>query len=229
MLETVARSNGRRAHGAEGSRFDLAGKRAEIMTLITRLTATRLARTAHARAGRPVDRRSTPTEPAPRGEGASVMTPIGNSSRPEGNGLLLALGALEARLRRIEERLAEKRRSSWPMPPVRPDGAGATFSGVIQGQMLSDMLQLVTSNSMSGVFVVRNETGECTLYFDEGRMVHAEGPGLLGEEAFFAAFGFESGRYEFREGEAFSEGRTIEAGTQFLILEALRRIDESRA
>lgn len=227
MPETVARTNGRRAHVARRSPFDLAGKRAEIMTLISRLTASRLARAAHARGDKAEPRRSSPTEPAPASGAAAAMASF--DARGADDGIVLALRALEVRLRRIEERLAEKRRSSWPLPPPRPDDEGATFSGLIQGQMLSDMLQLVSSNSMTGVFSVRNETGECVLHFDEGRMVHAEGPGLLGEEAFFAAFGFETGSYVFREGKAFSEERTIEAGTQFLILEALRRIDESRA
>ena len=31
------------------------------------------------------------------------------------------------------------------------------FSGLIEGQLLSDMLQLVSSNSLTGMFVVEND------------------------------------------------------------------------
>jgi hypothetical protein len=93
--------------------------------------------------------------------------------------------------------------------------------------MLSDMLQLVSSNAMSGLFVVEGEGVRCELYFDEGRMCHAKSKDLEGEQAFFSAFGFEQGKYRFRESTELPEARTINSSTQFLILEALRQIDEA--
>jgi hypothetical protein len=58
-------------------------------------------------------------------------------------------------------------------------------------------------------------------------MCHAQSGDLVGEQAFFAAFGAQSGRYFFRETTELPEDRTIDASTQLLILEALRQIDES--
>src|SRR5262249_44800269 len=133
--------------------------------------------------------------------------------------------SLESRLSRIEDGLVtgDKRASGRRAEDT-------TFSGAIQGQMLSDMIQLVSSNAMSGIFVIENDKARCTLYFEEGRMCHAEnGGGVTGEEAFFAAFASESGRYHFKETGQLPPERTVSAGTQFLVLEALRRMDEGRA
>lgn len=106
------------------------------------------------------------------------------------------------------------------------DLADCTFSGLIEGQLLSDMLQLVSSNALTGVFVVENEDARTEIFFEEGRICHAVGPNLVGELAFFAAFGSDHGRYSFWEVADLPEERTISSGTQLLILEALRQIDE---
>lgn len=125
------------------------------------------------------------------------------------------------------------RRSGRPSVPGQlPDAAiqerqDSMFSGRIQGQMLSDMLQLVSSNGLTGVFVVENQDGETRLFFEEGKMFHAVGGELAGEQAFFAAFSAETGHYYFRELEQLPDERSISASTQLLILEALRQIDES--
>lgn len=139
---------------------------------------------------------------------------------------------LEQRLIRLEERMyAQKPSVRAPEPAAGAAGKesdeGWTFTGVIQGQLLSDMLQLVSSNLMSGLFVVEGDGTCCELYFDEGRMCHAAANGgLEGEKAFFSAFSFEQGKYRFRETKDLPEARTIKSSTQFLILEALRQIDE---
>jgi hypothetical protein len=56
--------------------------------------------------------------------------------------------------------------------------------------------------------------------------VHAEGAGMSGESAFFAAFATTKGRYSFHQTTDITTQKTIDGNTQFLILEALRRIDE---
>ncbi len=130
------------------------------------------------------------------------------------------------RLSRLEEQVSKK-------PPSTPPAAGgsaptnAMFSGILKGQMLSDMLQLVSSNQMSGIFVIESEVGTCTLYFFEGRIRHAVGEDVTGEEAFFAAFASQEGRYHFTETQDLPAETTVSSGTQFLVLEALRRMDET--
>lgn len=142
-------------------------------------------------------------------------------------GVMLVLRSVESRLSRIEGQLTEQRAS---LPPASQSPlSDATFSGAIQGQMLSDMLQLVSSNSMSGIFVIESDVMSCRLYFDQGRMCHAESGGVTGEDAFFAAFAVEKGRYHFKETSELPKERTVSSGTQYLVLEALRRIDESKS
>jgi len=181
----------------------------------------KLARAERSRARR--ERGAAPPTEPPSAPSSTLHPP------DSANGIRVMLLALESRLRRIEERLDKRRRSSLPVPIPNAPSEAHTFSGLIQGQMLSDMLQLVSSNTMSGIFTVENDTGRFVLHFSEGRIIHAEGLDLVGEEAFFAAFGFESGTYTFRETEDLKGTKTIESGTQYLILEALRRIDESRS
>jgi hypothetical protein len=135
---------------------------------------------------------------------------------------------LESRLSRIEDGLKGAAKAPESNGRAAPS-EDTTFSGTIQGQMLSDMLQLVSSNAMSGIFVIENDKSRCTLSFDEGRMCHAANGDVTGEEAFFAAFASEGGRYYFKETSNLPPERTVSAGTQFLVLEALRRMDEGNA
>lgn len=126
-------------------------------------------------------------------------------------------------LDRIDIRLASA--SAVPAPRADPR---CPLSGLLRESILPDILQMITSNAWSGVFVVEGEGMECRLYFDDGQVCHATGPGMTGESAFFAALGLVEGHYRFLEGELGSE-QTITSNTQFLILEALRLIDESKA
>jgi hypothetical protein len=196
----------------------VAEKRAEIMRMITRLrTSDAHKRPAAAKPAvrKPVVAVRSPEPPAPTDETSDA-------------GLLLVLRRLESRLSRIEETLTHHPKApegSRREPPLKD----ATFSGMIQGQMLSDMLQLVSSNSMSGIFIVENDLAQWTLYIDQGRICHASSGDVTGEAAFFAAFATESGKYHFKEMAELPPERTISAGTQYLVLEALRRMDESRA
>jgi hypothetical protein len=80
---------------------------------------------------------------------------------------------------------------------------------------------------MSGVFVIESEAGTCHLYFFEGRIRHAVSEDVTGEEAFFAAFASREGRYSFTETQDLPPETSVASGTQYLVLEALRRMDET--
>jgi hypothetical protein len=143
----------------------------------------------------------------------------------------VTLKAIEGRLARMEARIFGKGDSA-PAPPALPppeEVPGQTFGGLIQGDILSDMLQLVSGNAMSGVFSVKNGETAINLFCESGKICHAEGQGLSGEGAVFAAFAFTEGTYSFKQTNELPKERTITANTQFLILEALRKIDESHA
>jgi hypothetical protein len=183
----------------------IAADRAEILGLIDKLSSVRKERASR----RPV---------APPAE----LTGMSRAA------MLALVRSLEVRVTMLEERqVRSARKSSLPAPANGQPEVKYTFSGFIQGQMLSDMLQLVSSNNMSGKFVVKNEHQQSTLYFEQGRVCHGVAGDLEGEQAFFAAFAFESGVYHFEETAELPEDRTVNSSTQFLILEALRQIDES--
>ncbi|MDH5673404.1 MAG: DUF4388 domain-containing protein [Myxococcales bacterium] len=222
----------------------IARDRAEIIRLIDRLRDDngRIRSGSQPRLASLLDPGSSATSrerPAPRSRpshatalASPAATQLIASSRPSpafntDAAVASALMRLEERLARIEAQLearpaAEQAKSSGP----QSGSDNYTLSGAIQGDLLSDVLQMISSNDLHGVFAVENEVGRSELYFSEGQIVHAIGPGTTGESAFFAAFALGSGRYFFTETEDLPSDRTIEGNTQFLILEALRRIDE---
>lgn len=131
---------------------------------------------------------------------------------------------LEGVLGRIEARLESAPASADELLPLDPE---CTLRGRITDALLPDLLQMVTSNRWTGVFVATDGAFECRLYFDEGQACHAEAPGTSGEGAFFAALALEQGEYHFLE-TPLPADKTISSNTQFLILEALRQIDEAK-
>ena len=64
------------------------------------------------------------------------------------------------------------------------------------------------------------------LYFRDGELFHAKSNDLEGQSAFFAAMASLKGRFYFDETGQIPTEKTIDGNTQFLILEALRQIDE---
>lgn len=137
---------------------------------------------------------------------------------------------LERRLAEIEGRGAgDGKPATLPTAPGAAVPSDAVFGGMIRETMLGDMLQLVTSQAMSGVFTVTDGAQQVLMYFYEGQIHHATAGQIEGEDAVFAAMTIQKGAYYFRETAQLPEQRTISANTQFLILEALRRIDEQGA
>lgn len=145
---------------------------------------------------------------------------------------LIALERLGRRLARIEERVCREDGGPAALPAACsfvPETSRQVFRGVIQGDMLADMLQLVSVNAMRGIFTVTNGSGSIELYCDEGRICHAAGLGMSGESAVHAVLTVDQGTYSFRETKELPTERTVTKSTQFLILEALRRVDRGRA
>jgi hypothetical protein len=151
-----------------------------------------------------------------------------------GNRRLLELQReLEQRVSAIEARMghALEPAGQTGRPPKREDPRldESTISGRIREGFLADILQMISSNILSGVFTVHANGSEIRLYVREGEVFHGDGPDLSGEGAFFAAMSVEEGRFFFNETKVLPKERTISGKTQFLILEALRQIDEFKA
>ena len=92
---------------------------------------------------------------------------------------------------------------------------------------LVDLFQLLASSSRTGRLMVDHPEGAARVYFDKGRVVHADFNGFTGEEAVYALFRDERGSFEFTLGMAAPE-TSIRGGTENLLLEAIRRLDESQ-
>lgn len=91
---------------------------------------------------------------------------------------------------------------------------------------LVDLFQLLASSARTGRLTVDHPKAKARVYFDKGQIVHASFGETEGEEAVYALFGDERGSFEFQVGISASE-KTVNASTENLMLEAIRRLDES--
>jgi hypothetical protein len=92
---------------------------------------------------------------------------------------------------------------------------------------LVDLFQLLASASRTGRLGVQHPLGMARVYFERGQVVHAEFGPSEGDEAIHALFADERGTFEFVTGLP-APRRSIEAPTESLVLDALRRLDEFR-
>ncbi|HET8985506.1 MAG TPA: DUF4388 domain-containing protein [Trueperaceae bacterium] len=92
---------------------------------------------------------------------------------------------------------------------------------------LVDLFQLLAAARRSGRLSIDHPRGPAKVFFDKGQVVHAEFEGISGEEAVYAIFADERGTFEFRVAIP-APFITVKGGTENVILEAVRRIDESR-
>jgi len=138
-------------------------------------------------------------------------------------------------LERIEQRIGaiEAQLGSRTLPAKSAGSVAAgeehLLGGELRDGLLSDLLQLVSSNEWTGIFSVGKGADEIRLEFAGGEIWNASGPGTQGEEAVYALMAHTDGRYSFHETAKPPAKRTIEGNTQFLILEGLRRLDEMGA
>ena len=101
------------------------------------------------------------------------------------------------------------------------------FVGAVSGMSLADIIQVKGGNRYSGCLIVEHNGNTGVIFFRDGDVVHAEQGSLDGEEAFYAVMGWVGGTFR-SEPKASTTSRTIDQPIGFLILEALRRMDEAK-
>lgn len=101
------------------------------------------------------------------------------------------------------------------------------FVGAVSGMSLADIIQVKGGNRYSGSLIVEHLNKSGIVYFRDGEIVHAELGHLDGEEAFYAVMGWTGGTFR-SEPKLSTTNRTINQSLGFLILEALRRMDEAK-
>ncbi len=203
----------------------VAAKREEILRLIGRLSAVGVApvrvvqEVPRLRAVEPV--RAEKTEPVRAVELARALpsAPL-DQLRAE---VLELCSRMDRRIAALESSMRAE-----SAPRVEPALLRSTLSGKILPGLVPDVLQLISSNVLSGVFSISQEGSTIYVHYRDGEIVHAEGEGLEGESAFFAAMAMDRGEFSFQESNQEATRQTIEGKAQFLILEALRQIDEQR-
>jgi hypothetical protein len=117
---------------------------------------------------------------------------------------------------------------------AQPDGAHG-LRGSLAVMELPDITQAIALGNKTGQLVVTLSAGRGTLFFDHGRVVHAEFFGLIGETAFaallVAAHGETTGSFAFNplEAAAVAGATTIHRDLKQILLSAAAEIDEGRA
>ena len=110
-----------------------------------------------------------------------------------------------------------------PAHKLEQDG----FVGAVSGMSLADIIQVKGGNRYSGCLVIEHLGKNGMIFFREGEVVHAEQGALSGEDAFYAIMGWAGGTFR-SEPKVVTTSRTIDQALAFLLLEAFRRMDESK-
>jgi len=106
------------------------------------------------------------------------------------------------------------------------DPATKSFYGHITGFSLADIIQIKAQNRYSGALTVDFNQQQGTIFFHCGEIIHAEQNQTVGEEALYRLLAWPEGI--FTSAPSFSTTQvSIRESTQYLLLEAHRRIDET--
>jgi len=102
------------------------------------------------------------------------------------------------------------------------------FHGEVVGLSLTDVIQLKGHNKYSGCITVEYDDHKGAIYFVDGEIIHAEQGDQVGEQAIYQIIKWPGGTFNIHP-EMTTNVCTIHYRTDYLLLEALRRLDEERA
>jgi len=101
------------------------------------------------------------------------------------------------------------------------------FMGTISDFQLSDLIQMNCLGRMTTALHITGDEYEGSIYIDEGNIVHALCGEKEGQDAMFEMLAWEGGNFSAERGKR-SPKETIIKGWQSLLLEGMRRVDESK-
>ncbi len=113
----------------------------------------------------------------------------------------------------------------------RPSGQVRTLTGDLAEVPLPDLLQLFGASRKSGCLIVSTGRDRATVHLEQGHVVYAEIEGTVGldpQEAFFRIVTWNEGTFELLPPARHSFPSRIEMGTEALLMEAMRRMDEAQ-
>ena len=103
---------------------------------------------------------------------------------------------------------------------------GSTVRGNIQSLSLSSIIQINCEERNQACLRVRQGREEGKIYFADGAVTHAETGSIQGEEAFYEILKWDRGAFGLKMGLESPE-QTVYMGWSSLLMEGMRRIDES--
>jgi putative methionine-R-sulfoxide reductase with GAF domain len=135
---------------------------------------------------------------------------------------------LEDNQRRAEHILNQLQQSEREIAQMRTiaDPSG-TLAGNLAVFRVENLVQMLANDYKSGCLRLSGEIETGTIFFDKGKLAHAEVPqyGLKGDMALYDMMCWREGSFSFVEGEE-SPAQTCKGMAMGLVIEGLRRLDE---
>lgn len=103
-----------------------------------------------------------------------------------------------------------------------------TIRGSLGDLEVVELLQTVAAGRKSGELVVAGSDDVARLFFEGGRLRHAESSRLVGQDVLVEVVGWEEGEFEFRP-DVLPEVRSLNADLYRALMFALKTRDERRA
>jgi tetratricopeptide (TPR) repeat protein len=121
-------------------------------------------------------------------------------------------------------------------PDLRPEAAPAQASGAplvtLAGDLstisIFDAIQVIENARLTGTLLLKNDTQQGNVYFNDGRIVDAEAAGDIAELGFRQVVEITTGGFEFQKSADGFTARIQAASNTNLILDALRQLDEQK-
>jgi len=102
------------------------------------------------------------------------------------------------------------------------------LEGNLQMMSLASIIQINCEERNQAQLTINHLGKAGIIFFKEGEIIHAETEGLVGEDAIYSLLTWEDGSFQVKIG-AEPRSRTIDRPWSGLLLEGMRRIDESTA
>jgi hypothetical protein len=101
------------------------------------------------------------------------------------------------------------------------------IKGDLKSVSLVTLVQLISQEGKSGALFLSRGRERGVIFLDEGELIHAMVGELVGAKAFYRLLDWDEGTFRMSEHVEMPQ-RTIESPLNHLLLEGLRRIDETR-
>ncbi len=128
-------------------------------------------------------------------------------------------------LARVQLLLARREKDSMAMSKPAQSAGRTHFSGSIQDMAVVDLLQTFEVSRKTGVVHLKSGLQQAHVYFRDGKVLDAELGVLTGEEAIYRALTWNEATFEVSF-EPVTRRDAIEASTQGVLMEGMRRLDE---